>query len=454
MVHRDLKEIRASGKLRVLLRNGSSSYHILRGQEYGFEYELAARFGRELGVQIEVVLPDSQTSVRSQLNAGEADLIAMPLDAPIEGPSFVTYTKPYHDLSGVVVTHEALADTLDTVECLDGMMVATRHGSREESLLLELRKSGHDIGVVMFGPNTSEEELLELVADGTYEAAVAPSDLAHNVASYRPELRVAVELDRPQPVSWAVRQNSPELAAAVNVFLGAHRKVREDGVIARSRFYNILRNKYFADSHLIKSRAEDPFHLARTGRLSPFDELFAEAGVAHGVDWRLLASIAFAESNFDATAVSWAGAVGLMQIRPKTAGRSADDLMNPEINSDAGAKHFRMLYDRYEHLDDETRLKFAIAAYNCGQGHLDDARILAIMRGKDPNRWEGHVDTALLLLGKPEYHRKVRYGYVRGSETVRYVDIVLRRYALFQRILDEAPPLRTAMRVDDPTESE
>lgn len=453
LLARDLADIRSSGTLRVLLRNSSSSYHILRGQEYGFEYELAARFARDLGVRLEVVLPDSQSSVQSQLNAGKIDLIAMPLEAPESGPRFVEYTAPYNEVQLVLVSHGAEADSLRGVQDLEGVMVAARHWSREESALLELRRAGLNVGIVMFGAGSNEEEILEYVADGTYPAAVVHSDVARAVQSYRPELEIAFELEESASVRWAVRKNSPGLLEAVDRFLLSHRRELADGSLRKSRLYNILSKKYFSDSRLIRSRVEDPFHLARTGRLSPYDEQFAEHAARYGFDWRLIASISFQESRFDPNAISWAGAVGLMQLMPKTAGRSKNALADPELNIELGVKHFAYLYRLYRFLDDDARLKFALAAYNCGQGHLDDARILCMNRGRDPNDWE-NVQEALLQLRQPEYHRQVRYGFVRGQETVRYVDRVLQRYELFKKILDETPLLKTAMNITAPTGAE
>ncbi|HEX9640838.1 MAG TPA: transglycosylase SLT domain-containing protein [Candidatus Krumholzibacteria bacterium] len=449
-VVRDLDEIQSNGTLRVLLRNSSSSYHILRGQEYGFEYELAAALARSLNVRLEVVLPDSESSVRSQLNRGDVDVIAMPLEAPKKGPAYVAYTAPYNDVQLVVVSHGSEADSLRSVADLEGIMVAARHWSREESALLELRRSGLNVGIVMFGSGSSEEEILEFVADGTYSAAVVHSDVARAVQSYRQELEIAFELEASESVRWAVRNNNPKLLESVNQFLGLHRKETPDGRVSHSRLYNILTKKYFSDSRLIRSRVEDPFHLARTGRLSPYDELFAESAVRHGFDWRLIASISFQESRFDPDAISWAGAVGLMQLRPRTAGRDANDLADASLNVELGVKHLASLYRLYRFLDDETRLKFALAAYNCGQGHLDDARLICMNRGRDPNDWD-NVQEALLLLRQPEYHRQVRYGFVRGTETVRYVAHVLQRYELFKKILDETPLLKTAMNVPSPT---
>lgn len=435
MIERDLDEIQASGTLRVLMRNSSSSYHVLRGEEFGFEFELARRLARDLGVQLQVILPESQYSLMSQLNLGQADLIAAPLipHAPEAAPA--RYTQPYGEVELTLVVHEAMAEAIASPEDLEGVMVASRRWSNEERALLDLREQGIHVGMVMLSPQTSSEEILEMVADGTYPAAVAHSNIAQATLKLRSELRLAFPLSRELPICWAVRSNSPRLGAAVDAFLQSHYQLREDGQATRSQLYNILHAKYFSDTNLILSREEDPFHLARTGRLSPFDDLFRASARRYDLDWRLLASVAFQESRFDPDQKSWAGAVGLMQVRPRTVGAPEEKLYEPELNIELGAKHLRSLFDAYRFLDDDMQLIFALAAYNAGQGHLDDARFLAIMRGKDPNAWKGSVRTSLLLLRKPEYHRQVRYGYVRGTETVDYVDRVLRRYELFCQVV-------------------
>jgi membrane-bound lytic murein transglycosylase F len=251
---------------------------------------------------------------------------------------------------------------------------------------------------------------------------------------FRPELTEAFALDAPSAVHWAVRSNAPELLASVDRVLAQHFRSREDGTRAGSEFYNVVHARYFADETQMRHHEEHPFRFARTGRLSPYDDLFKAVADSVDLDWRLLAALAFQESRFDPHVESHAGAVGVMQILPRTAGSTADSLRNPEFNVEFGARHLRSLYDAYRFVPGRDRLRFALAAYNCGQGHLDDARILAVQRNKNPNAWSGSVRESLLLLRRPQYHRQVRYGYVRGHETVAYVRDILTRYDLLRQL--------------------
>lgn len=442
-IERDLPQIHESGALRVLLHAGATSYQVLGGIEYGFEFELVRAFSEELGVGLEVVLADSTQSAVQWLSEGTVDLIAMPLLATEAQPAGLRYTRPYDDVALVVVTR---SDSLIQNRELDGLRVIARERSRGHAALLDLEAKGTDVDWRLAPEQTDLQRLLERVADGEIEAVVAPENLARSVQSYREELHLAHTLEAERPVRWALRSNGSELASAVDAFLGRQRRQRPDGSIARSALHNLLRRKYYSDRNLIRSRFEEPFDLARTGRVSAYDELFQRECARHDVDWRLIASLAFQESRFDPSAVSWAGAVGLMQMIPRTAGRSAEALHDPELNVTLGVRYFRELFDGYSYLPVEQRLRFALAAYNCGPGHLEDARILALQRGWDPNDFEGGVSAALLLLSEPAHHKKARYGYVRGSETVAYVREILRRYERFQRILERAPEdVQTAM---------
>ena len=248
----------------------------------------------------------------------------------------------------------------------------------------------------------------------------------------RPELAIAFSMGESQPVSWAVRKNSPELLAALDGFLDANYHIKENGELSRSTLYNVLVHKYFKDDRQIQNRAENPFLVAKTGRISPYDELLQEAALEHGLDWLLLAAVCVQESSFDPDRESWAGAVGLMQVMPKYHGVAADSLRVPEINIAVGSRFLKSLFDNYYYIPEPDRTKVVLAAYNAGQGHVDDARILTVERERNPNQWESAIDESLLLLLRPEYHRKSRYGYVRGTETVDYVRQVLRRYALLK----------------------
>lgn len=430
----DLDTLRESGTLRVLLQNSASSYYVMRGEEWGFEYELAREVARTLGLQLRVVLPDSMAGPLDLLNLGQVDLVAMAM-RPEEAPEAnVSYTAPYHTVQQTLVVNAAHADSVREPSDLAGKMVAVRHFSSAERALFALREQGHAVGIVMHPPDMSIEEILDLVADGTYPAAVADDSDVEATVRFRNELVEAFTLDDPRPVHWAVRSNAPLLLAAVDSVLAGLLRIREDGSRAGSEFYNVVHSRYFADESQLKRHGERSFHFARSGRLSPYDDLFRAAAQEVDLDWRLLAAVAFQESRFDPMAESAAGAIGLMQVLPRTAGISADSLRVPEINIAFGARHLRSLYDAYRFVSERERLRFALAAYNCGQGHLDDARILSVLRNRNPNAWDGSVRDSLLLLRRPDYYQQVRYGYVRGHETVAYVRDVLTRYELLQQL--------------------
>lgn len=437
-VERDLDDIRRSGSLRVLLRNSSSSYYILRGEEFGFEFELAREVANELGVQLQVVLPDSQLHPLAMLNKGYVDLVAIPFAQEDLDAYRVSATAPYDRMREVLVTREELVGELGQESDLAGRMVAVRHFSSEEQILLRTRQAGIPVGIVMHPPQVSTAEILELVADGTYPASLAPENIVHQQMQLRPNLRVAFGMSEEVDALWSVRSNSFELRDAVSLALARHYH-EENGRLARSEFYNVIRQRYYSNERFVRRHEEHPFRFGRTGQLSPYDGLFKEVARRENLDWRLLAAMAFQESRFDPNTKSWQGAVGLLQLRPATAGVTEAQLRIPEVNVPLGAKHFRTLLSAYSYLDEDQQLSFALAAYNCGQGHLDDARMLSISRNRDPNVWKGSVRQSLLLLQKPQYHARTRYGFVRGEETVNYVEEILRRYELLRQLAPDAP---------------
>lgn len=188
---RDLDDIRASGVLRILTRNNSSSYLILRGEELGFEYELARDFAGEIGVKLEVVLADSQSSMISMLNRGLGDLVAAPIVPNDELRRAAAFSRPYNEIQPVLVVPREYLHLYRDENDLNGRMVAVQRYSNEQELLTHLRRRGIEVGIVYLSPDVSTEEILDMVADGTYSAAVASSRVARASMTLRPELAIA-----------------------------------------------------------------------------------------------------------------------------------------------------------------------------------------------------------------------------------------------------------------------
>ena len=347
LVERDFDQIHASRSLRVLMTNSSASYYVLRGEEYGFEFELADQIARELDVHLQVVLPDSRWTPIEMLQFGMVDVIAMPLLPGQTQATEIALTVPYQSVQQRLVVHRDQADRVQGLSDLDGLKIAARQFSSGERELARLRRLGVDLFAVLYGPEVPQEEILDLVADGTYPAAIALDVEIEAAQRFRKELRKSVALGPPKDVRWAVRSNSPQLLAALDQVMTRHVRRNQYGRLIGSEFYNVIHARYFDDSTRMERHQSDPFLLARTGRISPYDHLFRSAAREARLDWRLLAALSFQESRFDPVAVSWAGAYGLMQLRPRTAGVSADKLTDPELNVPLGAQHLRKLYDRY-----------------------------------------------------------------------------------------------------------
>ena len=171
-------------------------------------------------------------------------------------------------------------------------------------------------------------------------------------------------------------------------------------------------------------------------QLSPYDDLVKPLAKQYGMDWRLITAQMYQESKFNPKAKSFAGALGLMQVMPRTARELGyDKLQTPRNGIEAGVAYMQWLEARFPgELDFQERVYFTLAAYNAGAGHVRDARRLARQQGLDPNRWFDHVEKAMLLLSKPEHYKKARFGYVRGREPVQYVKSIRDRYLGYLQI--------------------
>lgn len=233
-------------------------------------------------------------------------------------------------------------------------------------------------------------------------------------------------------MAWAVRKQSGNLAHSLCAWMLNNRNSFFDMAtvtISDRKGNKILprRNVYAPALNLAK------------GEISVYDRIFKRYSIVCDWDWRLLAAQAYQESAFDCNAVSWMGAMGLMQIMPATAihlGIKEDDIFNPEINVKGAVNLIKELNSHYSDIDaDSERIKFVLAAYNAGPGHIDDARVLARKYGKDPNKWEHNVDKYVLLMSQDEYYneQEVKHGYFRGEETYNYVYSIMERWNKYRR---------------------
>ena len=424
----DLQQIKDSGELVVLTLYSSTSYFIYRGQDMGFQYELSEQFAKSLGVKLKVKVARNVRDLIRKLQAGEGDLIAYTLPVTKEWKDSLLYCGED------VITHQVIVQRngrrekpLKDVTELIGKDVYVKPGKYHERLVNLDKELGGGIHIhVVRGDSVSNEDLIAQVAQGKIPYTVTDNDIARLNRTYYPNLNISLAISFDQRSSWAVRQDCPQLARAASEW---HR------VNMTSPDYTASTKRYFEIS---KATPHTPILSLREGKISHYDNLFKKYAKEIDWDWRLLASLAYTESNFDTTAVSWAGARGLMQLMPSTAramGMPAGKEQNAEESVKAAVKYIGMTAQSFKHLPEKERINFVLASYNSGIGHVLDAMALAEKYGKDKNVWRDNVEKYILLKANEEYFTDpvCKYGYFRGTETYNFVRDITERFELYKK---------------------
>lgn len=434
ILDRDFAEIKRTGVLRMITSYSSGAYFLYRGIQVGFEYELVREFAKQNDLALEVVIPGPDENPYDLLNMGAGDLIAASYTITEERRKLVDFTRPYNQVNQIIVLADDLGFQPQTINELTGIPITIRRNSSYYNSLMDLKESGVEIDINLVSEDMDTETLLFLVANGTYVATVADDNIFASSNKYMRGLVRGPQIAEKDEIAWAVRKNSEDLKTKMNQFLYQHFKYDQNGIPKRSAFLNVLRKKYYEGSSQIAEYFNPEFDESSLGVISPYDSLIQTVANEFNLDWVMLTAIAAQESKFDPTSVSWAGAVGLMQVLPRFSEIPEDSLFIPEINVREGARIFKEHLEHYSYMDTTNQWKFALATYNAGMGHLADARRLSIDQNDNPNEWN-NISTSLLKLMQRRYYQNARYGFCRGIETVRYVNEIMNRYQTYTAIL-------------------
>jgi membrane-bound lytic murein transglycosylase F len=271
-----------------------------------------------------------------------------------------------------------------------------------------------------------------MVADGKIDYTVCDEHVAMVNQRYYPNIDISTPISFPQKLAWAVKKGSDSLLVEINTWLTTFKKTRK---------YKYLHRKYFENPKSVYM-VQSEFYSAESGKISIFDDAIKKYSKEIDWDWRLLASLIYQESHFDPSAISWAGAKGLMQLMPATARKyGIDSLSSPEEHIYAGVKFIKWLNKQVPRdvKGKEERIKFILASYNAGIAHVLDARRLAKKYNRNPSIWDNNVDTFLLLKSNPKYFKDpvVKHGYCRGSEPYKFVTEIMQRYEHYKNIIPD-----------------
>ncbi len=416
-----LDGVRKAGVLRVVTRNNPTSYYIGANGPTGLEYDLARGFADSLGVQLEISTTQTPLQAMEKLRRGEAHLAAAGLAITPERKRRVRFGPIYQQV---------------------GTQLIYRRGDWRPRSPADLRRKGLEVGAdslhigmlkglevrhpgIQWMRNAAaySDEMLNLVRLQIARYTVAHTNEFALVRQIYPELGVAFDFKQEQSLAWAFPLNSDDslYIAAIHYF----NRLRSNGKLAQlvERHYgHVSRFDYVATRKLLQHLDE---------RLPRLLSHFYEAGKQRDLDWKLLAAMGYQESHWDPLAKSPTGVRGIMMLTRDTAAQvEVQDRLDPRQSIFGGARYFSGIRNKIpERIPEPDRTWFALAAYNVGFGHLEDARILAEKDGANADRWID-LKRYLPLLSQKKWYRKTRYGYARGYEPVRYVENIRRYYDL------------------------
>jgi membrane-bound lytic murein transglycosylase F len=420
--HDELAEIRARGEVRVITLNLPTCYYLGAQGTEGLEYQLASAYAEHLGVKLNMYPLANERELQAELAAGRADIAAASLSASPEWAQVADAAEPYTLIPQLVVYQRDGVRPRDTLQ-LESATLAVRAGTPQERILERLRST--------VAPTLRWEETAPTSADpvedvdsGAAQYAITDErefSFAHHLY---PNMLVGFALPEQRPVAWMVRKHAPRLLASVNEFF---KQIAASGRLPR------IVQEASGDTRRFEYEESREFQGNVTDRLPTFRPIFEEVASESGIDWRLLAAIGYQESKWDPRAVSGDGAVGIMMLTADTAhAMGIKDRTNPEQNISAGARYLAEVRAKIpERIAEPDRTWLTIAAYNVGFGHLEDARILAQARGKNPDSWTD-VRAQLPLLAQERWFDRAKRGYARGWEPVQFVDRIQRYLRLLE----------------------
>ena len=406
-----LDRIIETDTLRLITTNSITTYYRYEGEPTGFEYELATEFAKFLNVELDIVVP-GWSHLFTYLEQGKGDFIAAGLAITKKRLQKASFSIPYMNIQQRVIHHN-LDFGPRNVEDLMFRTFHIRRGSAYQDRLMEIKAEGLDFNYILHD-NIPTEDLIKMISKREIQLTIADSNIALLSQRYYPDIRIGIPIQEEESLAWAVRKNDTQMQEAVNrFFLHAN----YTGLLKR------LSDKYYGNVKEINIYGLKVFHKRLETRLPLYKDIIIKEAANYGFDWRLVAAVIYQESHFNPNATSFTNVKGLMQITSATAREMGiKNRLNPTQSIQAGIKYLNLMYQRFSHIKDtQDRMRFALASYNVGYGHVQDAIKIARKKGLPTDSWEG-LKQALPLLSRPRYYRKTRYGYARGWEPVQYVE--------------------------------
>ena len=406
-----VEQIKARGYLTMLTRNGATSWYLGRDGDTGFEYDLVKGFADSLGVKVEIRPAEQFQDLIPMLNAGEGDLIAANVSRTPEREKLLSFGPDYESVESVVVYRRGYKRPRKLTDLI-GNRVRVIAGSSHETELEQAQEHEPQLRW-QADADSSAENLFTAIAEGLIDYAIVDSLVFDINQRYFPLVRKGFAIGKTRPLAWVLAKHDNSLSVSAQAYFSS---------ISNAEELAQLKLKYYQQSDNLSHVGMYTFMAQLKKRLPSVLPIFIEAAQTHNLEWELLAAMGYQESRWDPDAVSATGVRGIMMLTQQTAIElNVSDREDPTQSIEGGARYINMLLKKVpKRIAMPDRLWMALAAYNLGFGHLEDARRLTQSQGGNPDSWTDVEDT-LPLLSQEKWYSKTRYGYSRGYEAVDYV---------------------------------
>lgn len=415
----------SNGELVVLVRNPSSSFlDDQAGNHAGFEHDLVELFAKDVGLRVKFIAGRQFGRILPDLVRHKAHLAAAGLSVTPEREKMVRFAPSYLRVQQRVI-YNVRDDKPKRVADLVGRRIEVVAGS---TYVDQLRQAQQQFPALAWREATTvdSDALLEKLAAGSIDVTVVDSNVFEIAQNFYANIKPAFDLGQPEQIAWAFpKDGEPWLFDKAQAFF---KRIQKDGTLAH------LIERYYG--HVNRLEAADVMGIVtkRNSVLPKYRTLFQQAQDITGLDWRLLAAVGYQESHWDPLATSPTNVRGLMMLTEDTADlMGVSDRLDPTQNIPAAARYLLSMKETIpDRIPEPDRTWIALAAYNSGYGHVEDARVLAQRKSLNPDAW-ADLKTVMPLLTKPEYNSTLKHGYARGGESVIFVENIRTYYDILAR---------------------
>ena len=418
-----LKRVIESGELRVLTRNSPTTYYEDADGPAGLEYDLAKMFADQLGVKLTLVVPSSFSELLDDIENDRAHIAAAGLSITEPRKEVLKFGPVYQEVTEQLVYHANHHRPKNLSDLKNGLLEVVAESSHQNTLISE--QTNHPNLDWKSNEDLESEELLQLVSDEIIDYTIADSNEVILNQRFLLNLRTAFDIGAPKELAWAFpKSDDTSLYDAAFDFF---EHINKNGELTRlmERSYGHAENFDYVGTIFFRR------HIS--SRLPQYQKMFEQAAEINNLDWQLLAAIGYQESHWNPKAISPTGVRGIMMLTQGTAAQmGVKNRLLPKSSIDGGARYFASRLVKVDSaIEEPDKTWMALAAYNVGHGHVEDARIITKQLGKDPNKWID-VKQALPLLAKRKWYKKTKHGYARGWEPVRYVENIRSYYDILR----------------------